>query len=130
MGLRLGDGNQWDTQARYRGGVHASVRTVCFILEAPCPGGLTGACPHLGSSRLLSTGLAKALDLGNLELLRYDFAMLRDYRIVIPVSCTHGELHPGSATPRQLPRSSICCVPSITAHVLHVKLLRYDFAML
>ena len=49
---------------------------------------------------------------------------------MIPLSCTHGKLHPGSATPRRLPRSLTCCVESLTAHLLHVKLLRYDFAML
>ena len=42
------------TQARYRGGaasrLRASVRAVRFILEAPYPGGLTGARPHLGCS--------------------------------------------------------------------------------
>ena len=30
------------------------------------------------------------------------------------------------ATPRRLPRSLTCCVPSLTAHMLHVKLLRED----
>ena len=36
-------------------------------------------------------------------------------------------------TPRRLPRSLTCCVPSLTAHMLHAKLLRemeMDFAML
>ena len=30
------------------------------------------------------------------------------------------------ATSRRLPRSLTCCVPSLTAHMLHVKLLRED----
>ena len=30
------------------------------------------------------------------------------------------------ATPRRLPRILTCCVPILTAHMLHVKLLRED----
>ena len=40
---------------------------------------------------------------------------LLNYRIAILLSCTHGKLHPGSATPRRLPRSLTRCVPSLTA---------------
>ena len=49
-----------------------------------------------------------------MALLGHDFAMLWDFRLVIPLSCTHDKLHPGSATPRRLPRSSTCCVPSLS----------------
>ena len=34
---------------------------------------------------------------------------------MIPLSCTHEKLHPGSAAPRRLPRSLACYVPSLTA---------------
>ena len=80
--------------------------------------------------RLPSTGLAEALDLENLKLLGYYFAMLRDFGIVIPLSFTHDKLYPGSATPRQLARSLTCCLPCLTAHLLHLKLLLYDYAVL
>ena len=43
--------------------------------------------------RLPSTGLAKAMDHENIELIGYDFAMLCDCRPVIPLSCTHDKLH-------------------------------------
>ena len=51
----------------------------------------------------------------NVNLLRYDFARIRDYRAVTPSSSTHDKLHSGSATPRLLPRGLTCCVPSLTA---------------
>ena len=77
-----------------------------------------------------STGLAEALDLGNLKPLGYDFLMLWDFRIVNLLSCAHGKLYPGSATPRRLPRSLSGCVASLTAHILHAKLIWYHFAAL
>ena len=82
--------------------------------------------------RLPSSGLAKALDMDfeNLKPLGYDFAKLRDCRIAVLLSCMHEKLYPGSATPRQLPRSSVCCVPTPTVPMLHPKLVRYDFAMI
>ena len=43
---------------------------------------------------LPSTGLAKALVLGNVKLLGHDFAMPWDCRIVIPLGCTHDKPHP------------------------------------
>ena len=51
----------------------------------------------------------------HVKLLRYDFAVLLDHMVVIPLSSTHGKLYPGSAAPRRLPRSLTCCVPSLTA---------------
>ena len=38
-------------------------------------------------SRLLIIGLEEALGLGNVKLLGYDFEVLRDYRIAIPLRC-------------------------------------------
>ena len=55
--------------------------------------------------RLPSKKLAKALDLKNTKLFGYDFAKLRDCRILIPLSCTHGKPHHESAALRRLPRS-------------------------
>ena len=34
---------------------------------------------------------------------------------MIPLSCAHEKLYHGSATPRRLPRSLTCCVPSLAA---------------
>ena len=51
----------------------------------------------------------------HVNLLRYDFAVLLDHMVVIPLSSTHGKLYPGSAAPRRLPRSLTCCVPSLKA---------------
>ena len=91
---------------RYRGGVapksRASVRTVRFIFEAPCLGGLTGASPHLGSSACqASTELTTPLGLEDVILLGYDFAMLQHVTVVILFNCAHGKLHPESATLRK-----------------------------
>ena len=77
-----------------------------------------------------SAGLAKALGVGNVKMIGFHFAILRDCRIVIPLSCTHDKLYPGSATPRRLSRSLTCCLPCLTAHLLHLKLLLYDYAVL
>ena len=70
-------------------------------------------------SRVPKTGCARALDLGNLQLIGYDLAVLCDCRTVVPLSCTHGKHYPRGTTPRRLPRSIACCLPSLTACRTH-----------
>ena len=75
------------------------------------------------SSKRHSSAAASKLDLlrtkshgpyASCGTVRYDFAMPLDYRIVIPLSCSHGKLHIGSATPWRLPRSLTRCVPRLS----------------
>ena len=61
------------------------------------------------SFRLPSIGLVKALDHENMALLEYDFAMLRDYRLVIPLSCTYEKLNPRSHSPAVASKIDLLC---------------------
>ena len=54
-----------------------------------------------------------------MQLIGYDLAVLCDCRTVVPLSCTHGKHYPGGTTPRRLPRSIACCLPSLTACRTH-----------